>query len=393
MAGVPSQRLVRGYPAAFWGALAAILIVQTGFGAILPLLPQFVHQRGFPLRDMGVMAASYAAVSFVAQAWLGSMADRLGRKRLMVFGSLLEACGTAGFLLRLQPWWYIGFRIMQGLGSAAVIPAANALVADLVAADRRGRAYGLMAAATSAGFALGPMLGGVAGAASGLAAPFVVGTVLNLMAFFLTLMTIPGQGRGSLHTPLPKAQVVPLLARRWPYFWVMFAWMGLNGMYDTAWSLYIQSLGAGKWLIGVSFTLFSLPLLLFNVAGGRIADRQARRHAVILAGTGLQTLTLVAYVLSHSAWLSIGVSVIEAAAMSLTGPALSAAVMERVPISQNGAVQGWYQASGTLGATLLALASGPLLPGHPSHPFVLGAVVLFATSLGVAGRWRPWRPT
>lgn len=379
------------YPSAFWGALGATLVVQTGFGAILPLLPQFVHQRGFPLADMGIMAASFAAVSFVAQAWLGSLADRLGRKLLMVCGTLIEAIGTSGFLLHASPAVYIGFRILQGLGSAAVIPAANALVADLVTEERRGRAYGLMASATSAGFAVGPMLGGIAGAEWGLAAPFVVGVGLNLGAAALTFLTLPSHVRGLIRTAIPRAEIAPLLKRLWPYFWVMFAWMGLTGMYDTAWSLYMQSLGAGKWLIGLSFTLFGLPLLLFNLWGGRMADRRASRHAVILAGSILQAMTMVVYVLTHSAWLAIGVSVIEAGAMSFTGPALSASVMEGVPVHQNGTVQGWFQASGTLGATLLALASGPLLPGHPSHPFILGAVVLVATSIGAAVVWKPWR--
>jgi DHA1 family multidrug resistance protein-like MFS transporter len=391
MTGPGIRRQPHQYPAAFWGALAAELVVQTGFGAILPLLPQFVRSRGFPLADMGLMAASYAAVSFVAQAWLGTVADRWGRKRLMVAGGVVETVGTAGFLLRLHPVGYIGCRILQGLGSAAVVPAANALVADVVDEDRRGRAYGLMAAAGSAGFAIGPMMGGVAGAAWGLAAPFVVGVALNLVATVVMMLTLPAGLSGHHAVGMARQSLSRLLRHIWPYFWVMFAWMGLSGMYDTTWSLYMESLGAGKWVIGLSFTLFALPLLLFNVLGGRLADHQPRRHWIILAGTGLQTMTVGVYVVSHSAWLSIAVSILEAGAMSLTGPALSASVMDAVPGERYGAVQGWFQASGTLGATLLALASGPLLVGHANHPFILGSALLFATTLGVAAMWRPWR--
>ena len=81
----------------------------------------------------------------------------------------------------------------------------------------------------------------------------------------------------------------------------------------------------------------------------------------------------------------------EAAAMSLIGPSLSASVMDRSPQELHGAVQGWYQASGTLGAALLALASGPLLVGHPNHPFILGAAVMLVTTIGAAVMWKPWR--
>lgn len=390
MASHGSRQRMAGYSPALWTVLAANFIVQTGFGAILPLLPQFVRHRGFPLADMGAMAAAYAAVSFVGQMGAGPMADRWGRKVFMVVGGGLEALGTAGFLVHAAPWWYILCRILQGLGSAAVVPAANALVADVVPEERRGRAYGLMGAAGSAGFAIGPMLGGLAGALWGLSAPFAIGVGLNVAAALVSLLLLPA-GRRPVHRQRLAAHTVrPLLRILWPYFWVMFAWMGLTGMYDTTWSLYMQYLGATKWVIGLSFTLFSGPLLLLQIFGGRAADRAGRRGLMVF-GLALQTLTLSFYVVSHSAWLSIWASVVEAAAMSLIGPSLSASVMDRAPQALHGAVQGWYQASGTLGAALLALASGPLLVGHPNHPFILGAAVMLVTTIGAAVIWKPWR--
>lgn len=391
MAAEAQTTVTDRYPRAFWGAVLAILVVQTGFGAILPLLPQFVHHRGFPVADMGLMAASYAAVSFVAQVGLGSAGDRVGRKFLLVAGTLIEAAGTAGFLLHQIPLWYIVCRVLQGLGSAAVVPAANALVADLVVESRRGRAYGLMAAAGSAGFAIGPMVGGLAGTAWGLDAPFAIGVVLNLAASGVSLLMVPPSlGRHAESQP-HRASARPPIQTLWPYFWVMFAWTGMVGIYDTAWSLYMQWLGASKWVIGLSFSLFGLPLLFFNIYGGRLADRRHLRRWTILAGNMLQTMTVMVYIVAHSPWLAIAVSVVEAGAMSLTGPALSASVMENVPASLHGRVQGWFQASGTLGATLMALASGPLLVGAPNHPFILGCAVLLATTAGVAAVWRPWR--
>ena len=386
-----ARQSVAGYSSALWTVFAANFIVQTGFGAILPLLPQFVRHRGFPLADMGAMAAAYAAVSFLGQMGAGPLADRWGRKVFMVAGGVLEALGTGGFLIHAAPWWYIACRILQGLGSAAVVPAANALVADFVPEERRGRAYGLMGAAGSGGFAVGPMLGGLAGAAWGLSAPFAIGVVLNVLAALVSLVLLPA-GRAPVHRqPLASHTVRPLLGTLWPYFGVMFAWMGLTGMYDTTWSLYMQYLGATKWVIGLSFTLFSGPLLLLQVFGGNVADRAGRR-GLMVAGMALQTITMAIYVVSHSAWLSIWVSVVEAAAMSLVGPALSASVMARAPEELHGAVQGWYQASGTLGAAILALASGPLLVGHPNHPFILGTAVLLVATIGAAAIWKPWRP-
>ena len=153
----------------------------------------------------------------------------------------------------------------------------------------------------------------------------------------------------------------------------------------------MQWLGASKWVIGLSFTLFALPLLLFNLYGGRLADAARRRQSIILMGTALQALTVATYVISRSAWFSIAVSVVEAGAMSLTGPSLAAAVMDHTPDHLRGTIQGWFQASGTLGATLMALASGPLLQSQPNRPFALGTVVLLLTTVGVGLSWKPWR--
>ncbi len=387
----PQSASEPAYPPAFWGTAAALLVVQTGFGAILPLLPVFVRQRGFPLSDIGVMAAAYAAVAFVAQLGLGVWADRVGRKWLIVAGCLLEVVGTGGFLAHINPWWYIGFRVVQGLGSGAVVPAANALVADLVDESRRGRAYGIMAASSSAGFAVGPVLGGLAGAVWGLSAPFVVGVILNAGAAIMSAVSLPTH-HSTPRNSSPRGDALwPMAFRLWPYFAVMFVWMGLAGMYDTSWSLYMRWLGAGPRVIGVSFTLFAGPLLIFNVWSGRIADRARRRHLVILGGLALQALTVCCYIFSRSVWLSIAIAVIEAFAISLTGPALSAAVMEGVPQRYNGAVQGLFQASGTLGSAVLALASGPLLVIRPNHPFILGSILLTLVTLAAAGWWRPWR--
>ncbi len=381
----PNQR-------ALWGALFSVFVVQTGFGAILPLLPEFVHQRGFPIADMGLMAAAYAAVSFLAQAGLGSLTDRFGRKRAIVLGSGIEALGTAGFLWHGSVLWYIACRVLQGLGSGVIVPAANALVADVVAENRRGQAYGLMSAAGSAGFAVGPMVGGLAGAAFGLTAPFVIGAVLNVVALLGAWWTLPEKPVQMAVTASHRG-VWRVVTEMWPYFWVMFAWVGMNGLYDTSWSLYMRWLGATPWVIGLSFTLFSLPLLLFNLAGGRLADRVSRRTVIIILGTGLQTFTVALYIVVRIPLLAIAISVAEAAAMSLTGPALSSSVMEHTPNALRGAVQGAFQASGTLGATLMALASGPLLAIRPNHPFYLGASMLLVTTVGVAVVWtikRQW---
>jgi DHA1 family multidrug resistance protein-like MFS transporter len=171
---------------------------------------------------------------------------------------------------------------------------------------------------------------------------------------------------------------------------VNFGWMGLGGMYDATWSIYMERLGASRVLIGLSWTLFALPYLLFNFPAGRLADHKAWRPKLIYAGAVLNALIVLLYTVSGQVWLSMGLSVVEAVAMSLITPALSAEVMAMGVGGLAGRVQGVFQASGTLGAFVVALISGYLLPYGPRYALGAGAVILIASVI-VSKLWVPAR--
>lgn len=370
-----------------WPLLVATLIVQSGFGTILPLLPLFVKDRGLPLSWLGLMAAIYALVAFIGQLLFGPLSDSWGRKRLLVAGTLLSTVGTVLFLVPVAPAYYLLFRALQGLGVAAFIPAANALVADRVSPDRRGRAFALLSSFYMAGFALGPMIGGLASTIGGLSTPFEVGAVLNLAATFAVMFGVREAGAVQRFASRAAQHGGPVAIpwRRLGRWLIMnFGWMGLGGMYDATWSIYMARLGATHIVIGLSWTLFALPYLLFNFLAGRLADHAARRSALIYFGAALNGVIVILYTVSDSPWLSIALSVAEAVAMSLITPALSADVMSHASDATRGKVQGIFQSSGTLGSFFMALLSGYLLPYGPKIALGAGAALLF---LSMAGSW------
>ncbi|MCY0863346.1 MAG: MFS transporter [Sulfobacillus sp.] len=380
---------------AFWAVLVANTVVQSGWGAILPILPLFVREHGMPLGWMGVMASGFAAISFVAQLGFGRLSDIWGRKPLLVAGAVWEAVGTLAFV-GSWPWpFYIVWRLVQGVGAGAFMPAANALVADLVPEAERGRAYGLLYASSSAGFTVGPLIGGLLGASGHLSRPFWAGAGLNTLAAFALVNWLPRHRPGRpAARPSRRASAFwsAWIRKLWPPFLLTFSLTGLSGMYDATWSLYMRGLGASNWVIGLSFSLFSLPLLLFSLWNGRLADRPGERRRWVLAGALLQTAIVVFYIVSRWAWASIAASVLEALAISLSGPALTTMVMESAPPDARGQVQGWFQASGTLGATVLALVSGLLLPYGTTRPFVAGAAWLLGVTVVIGWRWRGHPP-
>lgn len=377
------------WPRSLWILCTATFIIQTGYGMILPLLPLYAEQRGFSLPWIGAMAALYALASFVGQWVFGRQSDVIGRRPLLLLGSATTAIATGLFILKVSPIAYLGFRILQGLGAGAFIPAANAMVGDLVDDARRGSAFGLLSSASMAGFALGPFVGGVMSNIWGLRSPFMLGSALA----FLSVLAIQRGMPRSVSTPnRDRAAAPPWHAGGsglWRIYMMNFGWTGLVGMYDTVWSLYMKSLGASNIIIGLSFTFFAIPLLLSNFMGGALANLPSRRRVLIIYGSGLNAITVVLYIVSHNVWLSIAISVVEAIAMSLIGPALQSMLLSQVPIAWRGTIQGRFQAAGTLGALVMALCSGILMTHDIKTPFWVGAGLLVATTAVFAyGRGR-----
>src|SRR5438128_2571037 len=159
---------------ALWGIIAAVFLVGTGVGSVLPILPLFLRDRGSSYGLVGIIVVANLVAQFIGQYPAGRLSDRFGRAPLMIAGLVVAGIAIAAFGLPLSIGWLIGLRFIQGLGAAAFRPGSRAAVADLVPEGERGIAYGWLSGADMAGLIFGPALGGalaVFGRTTVLAAP------------------------------------------------------------------------------------------------------------------------------------------------------------------------------------------------------------------------------
>ena len=148
----------------------AVLLVAS-FGAFLAFLDSTIVniafpdiQRDFPTYDLGTLSWILNAYNIVFAAFLvasGRLADVLGRKRTFIVGIVIFTiasglCAVAGNVEQL-----IAFRVLQGIGSAILVPASLALVVEGFDASHRAHAIGLWGAAAAIASGLGPPIGGM----------------------------------------------------------------------------------------------------------------------------------------------------------------------------------------------------------------------------------------
>jgi DHA1 family multidrug resistance protein-like MFS transporter len=175
------------------GALvAAVFIGFTGFTVVMPFLPIYIQQMGET--DVGRIAVwtgvalgvTPAMTALLAPAW-GRLADRYGRKfmvlrSLAAFVVLMAAMGFA-----TAPWHLVALRVVQGLfaGYGAL---SLAMAAESAPEGRMAQSIGLVQTAQRLGPALGPVIGAAVAGLVGLRASFVVTAGFYLVAFVLMLV-------------------------------------------------------------------------------------------------------------------------------------------------------------------------------------------------------------
>jgi MFS family permease len=106
------------------------------------------------------LVTSYLVGAVVLQSPAGKIGDRIGHGRMIMVGQLLVGAGAVlGFLAPALAWLIIA-RILMAAGSAALVPSTLALMRQVLAPERRGRAYGTFGALMALSAAVGPLVGG-----------------------------------------------------------------------------------------------------------------------------------------------------------------------------------------------------------------------------------------
>ncbi len=198
------------------GVFLGLFLAALDQTIVATALPAIVSEfRGIDL--LAWVSTGYLLASTALTPIYGKLSDLYGRRSIVLFGIVVfllgsSLCGLSGNMLQL-----IIFRVIQGMGSAALITTAFAIPADLYPPNERARSQGLLGAVFGLSSIIGPFLGGLLTQYVSWRWVFYVNVPIGIIALLVVLFRMPKFASGVrasidwLGTFLLIVAVVPLL--------------------------------------------------------------------------------------------------------------------------------------------------------------------------------------
>ena len=277
----------------------AELVVIMGFSFVTPFMPLFIQQIGnLTNREAafwsGIATGSSGIAMFFSAPLWGLIADRWGRKAMVLramFGSAVVLALTG---LAPNIFYVIALRSAQGLLSGTVA-AASALVAAFTPRDRMVFAMGLLMVAVFSGTTLGPLFGGLMADAFGYKATFIVTGVLLFTGGLIVLFFVKEKFERPDRQNQTSLADILRLARSREIFPLLVALFALNAgpqMISPIIPLFIREMapgGATASASGLAFSLMGVVAAISSLVTGRLGGRISLKKILIVScvGTGL----------------------------------------------------------------------------------------------------------
>lgn len=383
---------------AFIFVTAVLDIVSMGI--IIPVFPSLIEEFVGSNADAGwingVFVALWAAMQFVASPVIGSLSDRYGRRPVI----LLSCVGLAAdyVLMALAPnlWWLALGRLIAGVTSSS-FTTVFAYMADITAPKDRARAYGLIGAAFSGGFVLGPLIGGFLGEFSP-RAPFWFAAGLSGVAFLYGLLILPESLPAKNRTAFSWRRANPFGAMKLlashpelaGLATVNFLLHFAHHVFSAVFVLYAaHRYGWGPWQVGVLLAMvgvldMSMQGLVVGPAVKRFGDRAVMVFGLFGGAVGIACMGLA------PTGLLFTLAMFPNALWGLAMPTLQSLMTQRVSESEQGQLQGANMSVASIAGVASPLFFGAVyaftlrddswLP-FSGTAFLLAALVLLAGAI------------
>ena len=333
MTNTGNQEQARLLTRPFLIVTATALVFFIYIGMLIPIVPLFIEG---PLElgefGIGLTIAAFAVAAIIARPFLGRIADRYGRRVLLVGGASVAGLTGMAASQVTEFWQLLLLRGVMGIGEAAVFVGAATLIADLSPRDRRAEGASYFSVAVFGGIGVGPIIGEfilddtqferafvVAGSfalAAAVVALFAPARVAPLDAVDDSIASAaPDSGRRKIMHP---AAVMPGV--------VLASGVAAFATFGAFIPEYSREVGLAT--SGGLFAVYAITSVLVRIFGATLPERLGPRRAVTIAlgtlGIGLSILAIVPTV--AALWVA---SIFVGIGMAFNYPSLLALTVNR----------------------------------------------------------------
>lgn len=367
-----------------FGAFTTIV----GMTLLLPFLPLYVEQLGEHdpaaiVQWSGIaFGATFLSAALMAPVW-GRLADRYGRKLMLIRASLGMAVAIGAIGLVQDVWQLVALRLLTGL-LGGYASGSTILVATQTPKARSGWALGTLSSAIMAGNLVGPLVGGALPPLIGIRSTFFAAGSVIFVAFVATLTLIREAPRPRVdRTPTPPSswQAIPdpgpLLAMLATGALLMLANMSIEPIITVYVARLVDDPAHVTMTAGVVMAAAALGSILSAARLGRIADRIGHWR-VVVGCLSVAAALLIPQAFVTAGWQLIALRFLMGLALGGLLPCIAAVIRHHVPEGCAGLALG-YSVSAQYAGQVIGPVLGGFVGGHIGMRAVfLGTCVLMA---------------
>ena len=346
------------------------------FYFLLPTLPQYISILGGTSGQVGMVMGLFTLASVLVRPCFGSVADRRGRKVLLLIGSGFHAAFPVVYIAiqAITPFYLV--RVVHGVALASFLVAIMAYIADLAPPERRGEVIGIFGTSNVLAMAMFPALGAkIIAAGCSFSLLFILSSVTAAMAFIAVLLLADiravanreGKTQGFLKAGSRREVLMPSVA--------LFGGAVCYGAVISFLPLFAPERAISDF--GIFFTIYALSSVSSRMTTGKLSDRIGRRK-VVMPCMLLLALTMGLFSFLNSLWTLAFIGVLFGFSFGSMMPSLNALVVDLTPPQQRGSALAFFISSVDLGITVGSMALGFVggSLGYPAMYGLCGLIVL-----------------
>ncbi len=373
------------------------LLTMVAFSFVFPFIPLFVQSLGVPdpveaAEWAGAIAAAAAVSMSVTQPIWGNLADRWGRRPMVIRSMLGGAVVVSLMGLATSPQQLLITRFIQG-SVTGTVAAANALVATSTPRHRLGFALGVMQVAIFLGSSVGPLMGGVIADGFGYRVPFYVAGALMLVGAAIVLLFVredftPPPAGSARRGVMAESRSMLAIAVFPILLGVTFLIQYGGTIVSPVLSLFIAELKGGEdaataagLVLAATGAVSAVSALLI----GRVSDRIGHRR-ILMACLAGASLSYFPQSLVNQVWQLLLLRMLLGLFLGGLMPSANALLAGLVPQERRGAAFGLAATANSMANAIGPLSGAFFASFWGMRSVFLATGVLFALSFG----WVSW---